>query len=102
MFLLGGAGFATVRPSWLMRRLQPRSTRKLQAAGSPVRALVARVFANTELQVTTHRAGGMAGWNSFFARFTSQSEEDGTLGILSCAVLEEAQSGQFYGPGSGV
>jgi hypothetical protein len=36
------------------------------------------------------------------ARFVSQSEEDGTLGILSCAVLPEAQSGEFYGPGSGM
>ena len=56
-------------------------------------------FANTELQVTTAKSGGMPDWNSVFARVASQSEEDGALGILSCALLSEAQCGQFYGPG---
>ena len=36
------------------------------------------------------------------ARLVSQSEEDGTLGILSCAVLPSAKSGEFYGPGMGM
>ena len=31
----------------------------------------------------------------------AQSQEDGSLGILSCMCLPEAQSGDFYGPGSG-
>jgi len=76
---------------------------RLGKAGSKVKALVAHPgWANTELQVTTSRAGGMAAWNSIFARFMSQSEEDGTLGILSCAVLPEAQSGEFWGPGLGM
>ena len=70
---------------------------------SNVRALVAHPgWANTELQVTTSLSGGFASWNSIVAPFVSQSAEDGTLGILSCAVLEEAESGWFYGPGSGV
>ena len=76
---------------------------KLGKSGSKVKALVAHPgFANTELQVTTNRAGGMAGWTSWIAKFSSQSAEDGTLGILSCAVLPEARSGEFWGPGSGM
>ena len=31
----------------------------------------------------------------------SQTPEDGAMGLLSGMVLPEAQSGQFYGPGSG-
>ncbi len=72
---------------------------KLQAKDSKVRALVAHPgWANTELQVTTSKSGGLASWNSIFAQFISQSPEDGALGILSCTVLPEAESGQFYGP----
>jgi len=75
----------------------------LQARDSKVKALVAHPgWANTELQVTTNKAGGMASWNAVLARFLSQSEEDGTLGLLSCAVLPEAQSGEFWGPGMGM
>lgn len=73
---------------------------RISAKRLPVKSLVAHPgFANTELQVTTSHAGGMAGWTSKFARFVSQTEEDGTLGILCCAVSPDAQSGQFYGPG---
>ena len=76
---------------------------KLKEKNSKVKALVAHPgWANTELQVTTGRAGGMASWNSIIARFASQSEEDGTMGILSCAALPEVKSGEFYGPGSGM
>ena len=32
----------------------------------------------------------------------SQTAEDGAMGILSCMCLPDAESGQFYGPGSGV
>ena len=76
---------------------------KLAARNSKVKATVAHPgWANTELQVTTHKEGGMGGWISGLARFISQSEEDGTLGILSCAVLPEVESGQFWGPGMGM
>ena len=76
---------------------------KLQAKNSNVKALVAHPgWANTELQVTTDRYGGMAWGSSLLARFVSQSEEDGTLGILSAAVLPNAESGTFYGPGMGM
>ena len=73
---------------------------RLQKARSKVKALVAHPgYANTELQVTTDKHGGMSGWSSLGAKWISQSAEDGTLGLLSCAVLPEAQSGHFYGPG---
>jgi len=76
---------------------------KLQEKNSKVKALVAHPgWANTELQVTTGKNGGMASWTSLIAKFVSQSEEDGTLGILSAAVLPDAQSGMFYGPGMGM
>lgn len=76
---------------------------KLQQAQSKVKALVAHPgFANTELQVTTNKNGGMSSWSSLGAKWISQSAEDGALGILSCAVLPEAQSGEFYGPGKGI
>jgi NAD(P)-dependent dehydrogenase (short-subunit alcohol dehydrogenase family) len=76
---------------------------KLTASNSNVKALVAHPgWANTELQVTTDKQGGMTMGASFLAKFISQSPEDGTLGILSCAVLPEAKSGEFWGPGSGM
>lgn len=78
---------------------------KLSAKNSKVKSLVAHPgWANTELQVSTDKQGGMIMTPvlSFVAKFISQSSEDGTLGILSCAVLPEAQSGEFWGPGSGM
>ena len=76
---------------------------KLTAKNSKVKAIVAHPgWANTELQVTTNERGGMASWVSVFAKMISQSEEDGTLGILCGAVLPEAQSGEFWGPGMGM
>ena len=77
---------------------------KLQAAHSKVKALVAHPgLANTNLQVTSIREGGM-GNNLFTKMFMklSQSEEDGAMGLISCMCLHEAQSGQFYGPGKGM
>ena len=41
----------------------------------------------------------MGAWIAPVARFISQSEEDGTLGILSAAVLPDAACGTFHGPG---
>jgi len=70
--------------------------------GSKVRALVAHPgLAATDLQVTTTRAGGMLhGFTGLFMRM-AQSPEDGAMGILTCICKPEAQSGSFYGPGSG-
>jgi NAD(P)-dependent dehydrogenase (short-subunit alcohol dehydrogenase family) len=76
---------------------------RLREAKSKVKALVAHPgWANTELQVTTGKAGGMVSGSSILARFISQSEEDGALGLLSCAVLPDAKCGEFYGPGMGM
>lgn len=74
---------------------------KLQGAGSAVKALVAHPgLSNTHLQQTSVKEGGMGSFfTGQFMRF-SQSPEDGAMGILSCMCLPEAQSGQFYGPGS--
>jgi NAD(P)-dependent dehydrogenase (short-subunit alcohol dehydrogenase family) len=77
---------------------------KLQKAGSKVKALVAHPgVANTELQVTSVKEGGMgAFFTNIFMGFAGQSMEDGAMGILACMCLPEAKSGTFYGPGSGV
>ena len=61
---------------------------KLQASQSKVKSLVAHPgWANTELQVSTDKQGGMmmAPLVSFIAKFISQSEEDGTLGLELCS-----------------
>ena len=75
---------------------------RLATTGSTVKALVAHPgFANTQLQHTTAKAGGMGSmFTSFMMRF-SQSIEDGAMGIISCMCLPQAASGEFYGPGSG-
>jgi len=76
---------------------------KLQAKQAKVKATVAHPgWANTELQVTTGKSGGIASWTSILARVISQSEEDGTLGILTCATSPDVKCGEFYGPGSGL
>lgn len=75
---------------------------QLTQKGSKVKALVAHPgLANTHLQQTSVKEGGMGSlFTGFFMRF-SQSPEDGAMGILSCICLPGATSGQFYGPGSG-
>jgi len=76
---------------------------RLQAQSSKVKALVAHPgLANTHLQTNSVRDGGMGSiFTGFFMRF-AQSSEDGAMGILSCMCLADAESGQFYGPGSGM
>ncbi|MFT6397278.1 MAG: NAD(P)-dependent dehydrogenase (short-subunit alcohol dehydrogenase family) [Bradymonadia bacterium] len=75
---------------------------RLRAAGSKVKALVAHPgFANTNLQQTSVKAGGMGSLLTGMMMKTSQSIDDGALGILSGICLAEAESGQFYGPGAG-
>ena len=76
---------------------------KLQKKGSKVKALVAHPgLANTELQVTSVKDGGMGSFFTGILMSMGQSMEDGAMGILSCMCLENVQSGQFYGPGSSV
>lgn len=76
---------------------------RLQARGSKVKALVAHPgLANTNLQVTSIKEGGMGKTMTGLFMRMSQSPEDGAMGILSAMCLEDAQSGQFYGPGAGM
>lgn len=75
---------------------------KLQEANSNVRALVAHPgLSNTHLQKTSVKEGAMGSLLTGMMMRFSQSAEDGAMGILSCMCLPNAQSGQFYGPGSG-
>ena len=75
---------------------------KLQAKGSKVRALVAHPgLAETDLQSTTVKDGGMGEWFTKQLMKMGQSREDGALGILSCIAHPDARSGQFFGPGMG-
>lgn len=76
---------------------------KLSAMQSSVKALVAHPgLANTDLQVTSIKKGGMGAFGTKLMMKMAQSQEDGTLGILSCMCLPEANSGEFYGPGKGL
>lgn len=76
---------------------------KLSASDSKVKALVAHPgFARTHLQKTSASAGGMSTRGTDLIGRMGQSAEDGAMGLISCMVLPGAQSGQFYGPGSGM
>lgn len=76
---------------------------RLRARGSKVKALVAHPgVANTSLQTTAVSDGGMAaGFTSFMMQF-SQSMEDGSMGLLSAMFRTDAESGDFWGPGSSI
>jgi NAD(P)-dependent dehydrogenase (short-subunit alcohol dehydrogenase family) len=76
---------------------------RLQERGSKVKAFVAHPgFARTHLQKTTAKEGGMGGRFTKVVQRFSQTAEDGAMGILSGMCLPDAESGQFYGPGSGI
>mmetsp|Transcript_23046 Transcript_23046/g.43319 ORF Transcript_23046/g.43319 Transcript_23046/m.43319 type:complete len:362 (+) Transcript_23046:49-1134(+) len=79
---------------------------RLQRQGSKIKALCAHPgVAMTQLFQGTIKDGGAEDvasapeWirNAYMA-MTTQSEEDGTVGILRCAMHPDAQSGEFYGP----
>ena len=75
---------------------------KLQKKGSKVKALVAHPgLANTELQVTSVKDGGMGSFFTGILMGMGQSMEDGAMGIISCMCLDNVVSGTFYGPGNG-
>ena len=75
---------------------------RLKKKGSKVKSLVAHPgLANTELQVTSVKDGGMGSFFTGILMGMGQSMEDGTMGILSCMCLKDVQSGMFYGPGDG-
>ena len=76
---------------------------KLKKTELNIKSLLAHPgYANTELQVTANKHGGLAGLYGWLAQFFSQSAEDGALGLLKCATSPHAESGDFYGPGLGV
>lgn len=76
---------------------------QLQEKGSDVKALIAHPgLATTQLQHTTVEGGGMGAASTRLFMRLGQTPEDGAMGILSCMCLPEAESGQFYGPGSGM
>ena len=71
--------------------------RRLRARGSKVMALcVAPGFAATNLQVTTHKDGGLnAAWLSWIL---AQSVEDGTMPLLKAMLDDRMESGAFMEP----
>jgi hypothetical protein len=70
--------------------------------GSKVKAMVAHPgLAETDLQSTTVKDGGMGKWITNQMMKTGQSREDGALGILRCIADPKVKSGQFVGPGMG-
>lgn len=76
---------------------------RIKTSKSKVKALVAHPgLARTELQETSVKEGGMGRlFTNVFMRM-SQSAEDGCMGLLSCMCRADAESGQFFGPGSGM
>jgi len=79
---------------------------RLSEAGSRVKALVAHPgVAPTALHLNSAMGADAAesGWlmralMRFFFKAMTQSEEDGTMGILMCSADPSAESGNFYGP----
>ena len=75
---------------------------KLQAKHPKIKALVAHPgLANTNLQKTSVKEGGMGAFFTSLFMKMSQSMEDGAMGLISCMFKADAQSGEFYGPGKG-
>ncbi len=75
---------------------------RFRESGSKVMALVAHPgYAATHLQQTSADHGSTSSVLANFGNRFAQSAEDGAMGILSCMCLPEAESGQFWGPGSG-
>ena len=76
---------------------------KLKNAKSQIKALVAHPgLATTQLQNTTVKDGGMGKWFTQQFMKMGQTPQDGSIGILKCMTDLDAQSGSFYGPGTGV
>ena len=70
--------------------------RRLEKSGSKVMSLCAHPgLAATQLQVTTHKDGGI---RSMGFMSNAQSSEDGTMGLLRCIFGEDVKNGALYGP----
>jgi len=76
---------------------------KLSKSGSSVKALVAHPGgAQTELSKPVQTAGGLSKLFIKLGNRIFQSAEDGAMGLIACMCLPEVESGEFWGPGSGV
>ena len=70
---------------------------KIKVAGSKVKSVVAHPgYAATSLQTTSTAMGSIV--TSMGNRVMAQTAEDGTLGILICALQPDVANGDYYGP----
>jgi len=113
---LGGDGNAVVNaimrgPRWVRYNQSKLANcaftaalhQRLAAKGSKVKALVAHPgLANTSLQQTSVKEGGMGKMLTGVLMRLSQSTEDGAMGLISGMCHADARSGQFWGPGMSV
>ena len=75
---------------------------KLSATNLNIKAIVAHPgLAETDLQTTTVKDGGMGKWITRQMMKLGQSREDGALGILKSIADSSINSGDFVGPGMG-
>jgi NAD(P)-dependent dehydrogenase (short-subunit alcohol dehydrogenase family) len=75
---------------------------KLSATNINIKAIVAHPgLAETDLQTTTVKDGGMGKWITRQMMKFGQSREDGALGILKSIADSSINSGDFVGPGMG-
>ena len=72
---------------------------KLQSKGSKIKAIVAHPgLAETDLQDTTVKEGGLGRWFTGQFMKLGQSQADGTMGILRGIADTSIESGTFIGP----
>ena len=72
---------------------------KLQSKGSKIKAIVAHPgLAETDLQDTTVKEGGLGRWFTGQFMKLGQSQADGTMGILRGIADPSIESGTFIGP----
>jgi NAD(P)-dependent dehydrogenase (short-subunit alcohol dehydrogenase family) len=71
-----------------------------QAAGSKVKSLVAHPgVAATQLFETMSKGGAASkGFTASYMSKNSQSQEDGSMGLLKCCCASDVKSKEFYGP----
>ena len=70
---------------------------KLKAAGSKVKSVVAHPgYSATNLQSSSIAMGDIVAYVG--AKIIAQTAEDGTLGILTCALQPDVANGAYYGP----
>jgi len=74
---------------------------RLEARKSKVISLLAHPgVATTNLQTTTEKDQGMAGWTHKIVKFISQSQKDGACSLLKCIADDTLANRDFFGPKS--